>query len=319
MEHLKLIFAFLLLIKSVELKFFDFKRLERNLVNFNSSKLSSKVLEYHSESFYYPPSLLEITENFTSSKFHTKRGIDSTFHGKPKTKPEIWAQNFNLLTQEFAQGTSLVNLMNKIIEKYLGSCIPTILYDEFVEQGEGIILQRLLQRFPTTFIHGKISSNYTLKNKFLLETRDSRCSSYILFVADALKTRQVIGPQINNKVIVIPRSTQWKLQEFLSSPESRDIINLLVIGESYSADKTKERPYVLYTHKLYVDGLGSNRPKVLTSFIKEKLSRPHINLFPVKLSKGFAGHRFSIAAAHFPPFVIKKLSTDLVGNIQVKW
>lgn len=56
-------------------------------------------------------------------------------------------------------------------------------------------------------------------------------------------TKKVIGSQIDNKVVVVPRSTQWKLQEFLSSPLSRDIINLLVIGESYSADKNKENPY----------------------------------------------------------------------------
>jgi hypothetical protein len=92
-----------------------------------------------------------------------------------------------------------------------------------------------------------------------------------------------------------------------------------VIGESYTTDKKKERPYVLYTHKLFVDGLGSNKPKVLTSFIKGKLSRPHINLFPVKLGNGFAGHRFSIGAADFPPYVIKQLSTDGVGNIQIQW
>jgi hypothetical protein len=158
-----------------------------------------------------------------------------------------------------------------------------------------------------------------LNNQQLLEPPDSKCRSYILFLADALMTRRVIGSQIDSKVIIIPRSSQWKLQEFLSSPLSRDVINLLVIGESYSADKTRERPYVLYTHRLYTDGLGSNKPLVLTSWMKEKLSRPHVDLFPTKLTKGFAGHRFSVSAADFPPFVFKKLSTDGVGNVQIKW
>lgn len=84
------------------------------------------------------------------------------------------------------------------------------------------------------------------------------------------------------------------------------MINLLVVGESYSLDKAAERPFVLYTHNLYTDGLGSSRPQVLTSWMKGKLSRPHIDLFPVKLRKGFAGHRFTIAAAPQPPFVFKK-------------
>lgn len=52
---------------------------------------------------------------------------------------------------------------------------------------------------------------------------------------------QIIGAQTTNRVIVISRSTQWKLQEFLASPLSRDIINLLVIGESFSIDVTKVR------------------------------------------------------------------------------
>lgn len=198
------------------------------------------------------------------------------------------------------------------------SCTPVVLYDDFVETSEGFIVQRLFREFPSTFIHGKVNKDYTI-DKTMLQPADSKCRSYILFVSDAIKTRQIIGAQIDNKVLVVPRATQWKLQEFLSSPESRDIINLLVIGESYSADLTRERPYVLYTHQLYVDGLGSSKPKVLTSWIKGKLSRPHIDLFPQKLTKGFAGHRFSAAAANFPPYVFKILKTDGVGNVHIKW
>lgn len=82
---------------------------------------------------------------------------------------------------------------------------------------------------------------------------------------------------------------------------------------------SQERPYVLYTHRLYTDGLGSNTPIVLTSWIKGKLSRPRVNLFPSKFQKGFAGHRFTVTAIHQPPFVIKKLSTDSVGNIRIDW
>lgn len=83
--------------------------------------------------------------------------------------------------------------------------------------------------------------------------------------------------------------------------------------------KLQERPYVLYTHKLYTDGLGSNIPVVLTSWIKGKLSRPHVNLFPTKFMKGFSGHRFMVTAIHQPPYVIKKLSTDGVGNVNIAW
>lgn len=75
----------------------------------------------------------------------------------------------------------------------------------------------------------------------------------------------------------------------------------------------------MYTHRLYTDGLGSNAPVVLTSWIKGQLSRPHVNLYPTKYLRGFAGHRFIVSTAHQPPYVIKKIVTDNAGNANVQW
>jgi len=332
-KFLKFLFIVIALLDGVELKLFmGSSDIGSLLVAYNSTRielLRNQPHDYYSETFYFSPyqalaletdannSIVDSTDPIKGRK--AKRSSDVTFRGKPKTIQEVWAINFNLASQEFRQGTSLVVLLTKIINKYMGACIPVVLYDKYVENSEGYILQRLFEEFPTTFIHGKVSDNYTISNPLMLEPPDSKCRSYVLFVSDALKVRNIIGSQIDNKVLVVPRSTQWKLQEFLMSSQSRDIINLLVIGESYSTDRTKERPYVLYTHTLYVDGLGSNRPSVLTSWFKGRLTRPHIELFPTKLKKGFAGHRFSVAAADFPPFVFKKLSTDSAGNVQIKW
>lgn len=329
----KCLVLLLMFVNFVDLKYFGGESLMKNLISYNSAsvkKARELAHEYQIESVYYSSYQAiaddrNLTENFSCENKNKlernprfKRGADIKFKGKPKTKQEVWSRNFNFTSQEYKQSSSLVALLNKIISKYMSACIPVVLYDEIVESSEGFILQRLFKDFPTSFIHGKVTKNYTIDKK-LLEPADSKCRSYILFVSDALKTKDVIGAQIDNKVLVIPRSTQWKLQEFLSSPLSRDIINLLIIGESYSADRTKERPYVLYTHQLYVDGLGSSKPKVLTSWLKGKLSRPHIDLFPKKLTKGFAGHRFSVAASNFPPFVFKILKTDGVGNVHIKW
>lgn len=55
---------------------------------------------------------------------------------------------------------------------------------------------------------------------------------------------------------------------------------------------------------LYTDGLGASLPIVLTSWSHGKYSR-NVNLFPPKMSKGYAGHRFVVAAAHQPPFVFR--------------
>ncbi|XP_017869008.1 PREDICTED: ionotropic receptor 21a [Drosophila arizonae] len=80
-----------------------------------------------------------------------------------------------------------------------------------------------------------------------------------------------------------------------------------------------ERPYVLYTHKLYADGLGSNYGIVLTSWIRGAFSRPHINLFPNKFQNGFAGHRFQVSAADQPPFIFRIRSLDSSGMGQLRW
>lgn len=268
----------------------------KKLIAYNSDDIQNQqqqrsLLDLSPDTFYYSPYMYQDNAENKSISIvippnRQKRTADATFRGKPKTVQEVWSRNFNFTSQEYSQMTSLVTLLKKLIDRYMSACIPVVLYDVYVENSEGFILQRLFEDFPTTLIHGRIDSNYTTNNQYILKPPDSKCRSYILFLSDALMTRQVIGPQLDNKVIIVPRSSQWKLQEFLSSPLSRDIINLLVIGESYSADKSKERPYVLYTHRLYSDGLGSNKPHVLTSWMKGKLSRPHIDLFPKKLTKG---------------------------------
>lgn len=97
----------------------------------------------------------------------------------------------------------------------------------------------MLQAIKISYLHGIISENYTVINKDLLQPYDKSCRNYILFLSDVLRTRDVLGPQTSNRVILIPRSTQWKLQEFLASKKASDIINLLVIGESMTADPTK--------------------------------------------------------------------------------
>ncbi|XP_052871022.1 ionotropic receptor 21a-like [Anopheles cruzii] len=250
-----------------------------------------------------------------------RRRVDPTFYGHPKTREQIWERNFAHVLMDNRQTLSLVALLNRIILKYLFNCIPIVLYDTYVGSTENYILEALFSGFPTTYVTGRIGPNYTLENPEILQPSGSNCRSYIIFLADVMMTRRVIGPQLTSQVVLIPRSSQWKLQEFLAAKQSRDIINLLVIGESYSVDKriNNEQPYVLYTHELYVDGLGANQPRVLTSWIGNRFSRNNVNLFPRKLRRGFSGHRYTVMAAHQPPFVIKKLTTDGVGNVNIRW
>uniref|UniRef100_A0A182NB33 Ionotropic glutamate receptor L-glutamate and glycine-binding domain-containing protein n=1 Tax=Anopheles dirus TaxID=7168 RepID=A0A182NB33_9DIPT len=310
------------------------ERFNEQLISYKGRKQSNGYFELASESYYTGAYELLGGENETTcvrascaehpdsaDVVRDRRRVDPTFYGHPKTREQIWERNFAHVIMDNRQTLSLVTLLNKIILKYLHSCIPIVLYDTYVGSTENYILEALFSEFPTTYVTGRIGPNYTLANPEILEPVGPQCRSYIMFLADVMMTRKVLGPQLNSHVILIPRSSQWKLQEFLAAKQSRDIINLLVIGESYSVDKriNNEQPYVLYTHELYIDGLGANRPKVLTSWIGNKFSRNSVNLFPPKLRKGFSGHRFTVMAAHQPPYVVKRLTTDGVGNLNIRW
>ncbi|XP_022233129.2 LOW QUALITY PROTEIN: ionotropic receptor 21a [Drosophila obscura] len=254
-----------------------------------------------------------------SNQMRLPRRVDPTFHGNPKPRGELLANKFNINLYRFDQTNSLVSLVNKIAQEYLEKCPPVIYYDAFVEKSDGLVLETLFKTIPITFYHGEINSRYEAENRHFTSHIDSNCKSYILFLSDPLMARKILGPQTESRVVLVSRSTQWKLRDFLSSELSSNIVNLLVIGESLMADPLRERPYVLYTHKLYSDGLGSNTPVVLTSWIKGALSRPHINLFPPKFQAGFAGHRFQVSAANQPPFIFRIRTLDSSGMTQLKW
>ncbi|KAL5281228.1 hypothetical protein ACFFRR_004937 [Megaselia abdita] len=256
--------------------------------------------------------LLQIAKN--------KRSLDPKFYGHPKSRDYILARKFNILNlDKFDQADSLVQLLIGIAKKYLNRCPTFIYYDKFVEESEGFFLQRLFATYPTTFYHAKLSSEKKLENRRFDQDGDENCKSYILFLSNPSMASEIIGPQLENRVIVVARSSQWKVREFLSSPVSSNLINLLVIGESITSDPAREQPYVLYTHELYSDSLGTNSPVVLTSWIKGMLARPHINLFPPKLTNGFSGHRFTIAAVNQPPYIFRFRRMDISGTVNSYW
>lgn len=76
-------------------------------------------------------------------------------------------------------------------------------------------------------------------NKLILQPLDTRCRSYVLFISDILRAREILGPQTTSRVVIVSKSTQWKQLEFLSSKSASDLINLIVIGESVGVDTNK--------------------------------------------------------------------------------
>lgn len=141
-DHVCCAAIFLLTIIIFELVSGNFVRECEVIVMANSSSYScestrEKILHYYQERINGE------SGNYHGSSHRFKRNDVTTFRGHPKTREERWHANFNLnwTNLELEQTHSLVILLNKVMDKYLNACIPIILYDKFVEDSEGIILQ----------------------------------------------------------------------------------------------------------------------------------------------------------------------------------
>lgn len=80
-------------------------------------------------------------------RIRTKRNDPSTFVGHPKTREERWHANFdtNNIDRQVEQAASLVNLLIKVIDRYLNNCVPIILYDAAVERTDGIVIDQFFK------------------------------------------------------------------------------------------------------------------------------------------------------------------------------
>nr|QEI46863.1 ionotropic receptor 21a [Galleria mellonella] len=332
-KYIVLNFIYYILAKSEEIEYYASKSLldtskkkSEDLSDFDEYEFQSNNLEECNHGnllrnrkiylrHYYPD-----FKNNQYKKDKVKRSVDPVFYGHPKTREEIWNENFIKKSSAFDQTPSLINLIHNVTLTYLYDCTPIILYDNQVKSQDSYLFQNLFKDFPVTYVHGYINDNNQLQeSKLILQVNE--CVHFILFLSDVKIAAKILGKRSENKVVVVARSSQWAVQEFLSSALSRMFVNLLVIGQSFKdeGDETREAPYILYTHKLYTDGLGASMPVVLNSWAHGKFSR-NINLFPTKMMKGYAGHRFLVAAANQPPYVFRRIKTDLDGgNPRVVW
>jgi len=121
------------------------------------------------------------------------------------------------------QTAPVIELLNYIAKRYLYHCISLILYDEFYEK-QYHLLQALLSTYPLTYIHGKISKQE------LMDPPDMKCRDFLLFIRDLKTAEAVIGSHSISRVIVVSQASTWRVQEFLSSKLSTNLVNLLVIG-----------------------------------------------------------------------------------------
>lgn len=173
--------------------------------------------------------------NNTIRSVITKRKADPVFHGHPKTREEKWHEMFLSPMKSFDQNPSLIQLIHNMTLTYLNDCTPVILYDDRIKTNEGYLFKDLLKDFPLSFIHGYINDKDILKEPRLLQSR-YECFHYIVFLTDVKSSAKVLGKQSKSKVVVVARSSQWAVQEFLAGPLSRYFINLVVIGQSFKDD-----------------------------------------------------------------------------------
>jgi hypothetical protein len=118
----------------------------------------------------------------------------------------------------------VVRLLNYIAERYLYHCISLILYDDFYET-QFHLLRALLSTYPLTYIHGKVGEQGQI-----LDPPDMRCKNFLLLIKDLKMAQAVVGDDSISRVIVMSQASTWRIHEFLSSKLSRNLVNLLVIG-----------------------------------------------------------------------------------------
>lgn len=174
----------------------------------------------------------QIEDESNIYKNTSKRATDPVFHGFPKTREELWHERFLNESNTFDQTPSLIKLLHNITLTYLKDCTPVLLYDNQVKSKESYLFQNLLKDFPVSFVHGFINDKDKLQQPELL-VPVKECLHFIIFLHDVKVSAKILGKQSESKVVLVARSSQWAVQEFLASSQSRYFVNLLVIGQSF--------------------------------------------------------------------------------------
>ncbi|XP_057329034.1 ionotropic receptor 21a [Microplitis mediator] len=211
-----------------------------------------------------------------------------------------------------ARSESLGRLLNHIFHEYFTGCIVITIYDDKVNTNyPGLVNNLNGDLSDVSFVRNHLNNSL---DQSPLKCQN-KCYHYLMFLNNIYDITKVLSKESTNKVVIVSQSTPWIVKEFLKSFSSRSYTNLLVITHSMS-ERTEQGSYLLYTHKLYVDGSGASFPFLLTSWIGDRMTQKAIDLFPKKLSGGFKGHRLLIATAHQPPFAIR---TNVITGSKIDW
>ncbi|XP_060851670.1 ionotropic receptor 21a [Rhopalosiphum padi] len=224
----------------------------------------------------------------------------------------------DLINKEKPEIKVLNSLVNEIIDKYLISCHINIIFDDLFDTD--LYYKDVLQIILTSFnsVPYKILHIYdnSSKNTIALE---SRCVNYLIFCQDPEITATKFGHMVDSRVFIVTIGSQWQIQEFFKSQASQNIMNLLIASAGpalQEKNKNEVADIKLYTHEIYIDGLGSSVQTILTTWKLNKFTRPEVDLYPVKLASGFRGHRFILSAIEKPPLVFRSIDNVLTQEHQ---
>lgn len=158
-----------------------------------------------------------------------KRALQKS-HEKPRIQKlsELFLEK-DLYTDD--PDESLINLINEIAVRYLSDCATAILYDNYTETEDRVFLTKFFQQYRLTSVHGSIPKDFRNPLGKLVNEKDKKCVHFIIFMKDIMKCQDVANKK-NEKVVVVAKSSQWRVQEFLYSEYSQEIANLLVIVKS---------------------------------------------------------------------------------------
>ncbi|XP_020706796.2 ionotropic receptor 21a [Athalia rosae] len=217
---------------------------------------------------------------------------------------------------------NLLNLLKYLVNFHFQDCTTTgIYYDDVFESSvnkqliNDLVMNLSTSYYIKTRVSKTIGRALDSSKPCLKNFPEESCTNYVLFLKNLTTIKDVVEKQSSRKVIVVSKSSSWDVYEFLKNPVTRLYQNLVVVARSNDRS-TEKGSLLLFTHKLYSDGIGSNLPVILTSWKKKGLTRPETILFPPKLKNGFNGHRFRVSASHKPPFAIRRV---VLGTDKICW
>lgn len=141
--------------------------------------------------------------------------------------------------EDYDKTTSLAELFIQIYHDYLLECVPIILYDDKIDLYHPF-LDIVFQRMNSSFVHSMVAENRDANlGGNSTYTPDKHCFNYVLLVDDIFNAKYLIGKQSMSKIVLITKSSQWRVNEFLTGDFARTLVNLLVIAPSTSPSITE--------------------------------------------------------------------------------